>query len=185
MRNGYRIEPTPAGEPDPSAGRKPHARKRPKDAPTHMRPWPLRPNAAQRRDIRTRFVTGTRVYYAGDRKKKPLSQRVHRCECGIKEHRDLFSAYLGLPRLAPSSGHRRVAEAQPPSATQPARPQTSAHAEVSGAHQRPAQSQRRDATEPVGANFHHQPAYGAAHMSNETAGTRGGIPGTHGREDVK
>jgi putative transposase len=32
----------------------------------------------------------------GDRKKKPLSQRVHRCECGIREHRDLFSAYLGL-----------------------------------------------------------------------------------------
>jgi hypothetical protein len=32
----------------------------------------------------------------GNRKKKPLSQRAHRCECGIKEHRDLFSAYLGL-----------------------------------------------------------------------------------------
>jgi putative transposase len=32
----------------------------------------------------------------GDRRKKPLSQRVHRCGCGIREHRDLFSAYLGL-----------------------------------------------------------------------------------------
>jgi hypothetical protein len=32
----------------------------------------------------------------GNRKKKPLSQRVHRCECGTTEHRDLFSAYLGL-----------------------------------------------------------------------------------------
>ena len=32
----------------------------------------------------------------GNRKKKLLSQRVHRCECGIKEDRDLFSAYLGL-----------------------------------------------------------------------------------------
>jgi putative transposase len=32
----------------------------------------------------------------GERKKKPRSQRVHRCECGIREHRDLFSAYLGL-----------------------------------------------------------------------------------------
>ena len=32
----------------------------------------------------------------GDREKKPLSQRVHRCECGITEDRDLFSAYLGL-----------------------------------------------------------------------------------------
>jgi putative transposase len=32
----------------------------------------------------------------GNRKKKDRSQRVHRCECGIKEHRDLLSAYLGL-----------------------------------------------------------------------------------------
>jgi len=32
----------------------------------------------------------------GNRKKKPLSQRVHRCGCGVQEHRDLFSAYLGL-----------------------------------------------------------------------------------------
>jgi hypothetical protein len=32
----------------------------------------------------------------GNRKKKPLWQRVHRCGCGITEHRDLFSAYLGL-----------------------------------------------------------------------------------------
>jgi hypothetical protein len=32
----------------------------------------------------------------GARKKKLISQRVHRCECGILEDRDLFSAYLGL-----------------------------------------------------------------------------------------
>lgn len=32
----------------------------------------------------------------GKREKKPLSQRVHRCRCGIKEDRDVFSAYLGL-----------------------------------------------------------------------------------------
>ncbi|KAA1243713.1 transposase [Mycobacterium simiae] len=32
----------------------------------------------------------------GNKKKKPLSQRVHRCGCGIKEDRDLFSAFLGL-----------------------------------------------------------------------------------------
>jgi hypothetical protein len=32
----------------------------------------------------------------GNRQKKPLSQRVHRCACGIREDRDLFSAYLGL-----------------------------------------------------------------------------------------
>lgn len=32
----------------------------------------------------------------GNRKRKPLSQRVHRCACGTNEDRDLFSAYLGL-----------------------------------------------------------------------------------------
>ncbi|WP_239591503.1 transposase [Mycolicibacterium tusciae] len=32
----------------------------------------------------------------GSRKKKPLWQRVHRCECGVTRDRDLFSAYLGL-----------------------------------------------------------------------------------------
>ena len=32
----------------------------------------------------------------GNRERKPLSQRVHRCGCGITEDRDLFSAYLGL-----------------------------------------------------------------------------------------
>ncbi|KAA8939235.1 MAG: transposase, partial [Mycobacterium sp.] len=32
----------------------------------------------------------------GNRKKKPLNQRVHRCGCGITEDRDLFSAFLGL-----------------------------------------------------------------------------------------
>ncbi|MCV7399453.1 transposase [Mycobacterium fragae] len=32
----------------------------------------------------------------GMKKNKPLSQRVHRCACGIREDRDLFSAYLGL-----------------------------------------------------------------------------------------
>jgi hypothetical protein len=32
----------------------------------------------------------------GNRKKNPFSQRVHHCERGMKEHRDLLSAYLGL-----------------------------------------------------------------------------------------
>lgn len=63
MRNGYCIEPTPAGAAQPAA-RKPRARKRPKDASTHVRSWPLRPNPTQCRDIRTRFFTGTRVYNA-------------------------------------------------------------------------------------------------------------------------
>jgi hypothetical protein len=38
----------------------------------------------------------SQVCLCGERRKKPLSQRVHRCGCGITEHRDLFSAYLGL-----------------------------------------------------------------------------------------
>jgi putative transposase len=64
MGNGYRIEPTPAGGPEQTVERKPRARKRSKGAPTHVRSWPLRPNPAQCRDIRTRFFTGTRVYNA-------------------------------------------------------------------------------------------------------------------------
>jgi putative transposase len=64
MRNGYRIEPTPAAEPAGSVERKPRARKRPKDTPTHVRSWPLRPDPAQCREVRTRFFTGTRVYNA-------------------------------------------------------------------------------------------------------------------------
>jgi putative transposase len=63
MRSGYRIEPAPAAEPRP-VGRKPRARKRSKDAPTHVRTWPLRPDPAQCRVIRTRFFTGARVYNA-------------------------------------------------------------------------------------------------------------------------
>lgn len=44
--------------------RKPRARKRAKDAPTHVRSWPLRPTGAQGREIGTRFFTGVRVYNA-------------------------------------------------------------------------------------------------------------------------
>jgi hypothetical protein len=44
----------------------------------------------------------------GDRKKKPLSQRVHRCGCGITEHRDLFSAYLGLHVGVDADGSDRL-----------------------------------------------------------------------------
>jgi putative transposase len=62
--DGYRIEPTPAEVSARSVQRKPRARKRAKGAPTHVRSWPLRPDPAQCRDIRTRFFTGTRVYNA-------------------------------------------------------------------------------------------------------------------------
>jgi putative transposase len=63
MGNADRIEPTPAAEAQPG-GRKLRARKRPKDAPTHVRSWPLRPDPAQCRVIRMRFFTGARVYNA-------------------------------------------------------------------------------------------------------------------------
>jgi putative transposase len=64
MGKTYRIESTPAAvEPGQPAVRK-RARKRPKDSPTHVRAWPLRPNPAQCRDIQTRFFTGVRVYNA-------------------------------------------------------------------------------------------------------------------------
>jgi hypothetical protein len=56
----YRMAPIPAAAPV----RKPRARKRPKDAPTHVRSWPLRPSGTQCRDIRTRFFTGVRVFNA-------------------------------------------------------------------------------------------------------------------------
>jgi putative transposase len=49
----------------------------------------------------------------GNREKKPLSQRVHRCGCGIKEHRDLFSAYLGLHVRAAADGSDRLDLEQP------------------------------------------------------------------------
>jgi hypothetical protein len=44
----------------------------------------------------------------GNRTKKPLSQRIHRCGCGIKEDRDLFSAYLGLHVQAHADGSDRL-----------------------------------------------------------------------------
>src|ERR1700682_6801334 len=58
MGNAYRSEPIPAAGPDE---RKSRARKRPKDAHTHVRAWSLRPDPAQCREIRTRIFTGARV----------------------------------------------------------------------------------------------------------------------------
>jgi hypothetical protein len=44
----------------------------------------------------------------GNRKKKPLNQRVHRCDCGIDEHRDVFSAYLALHVVPAADGSDRL-----------------------------------------------------------------------------
>lgn len=60
VAKSYHVAPTPAEGPV----RKPRARKRAKDAPTHVRSWPLRPTGAQRREIGIRFFTGVRVFNA-------------------------------------------------------------------------------------------------------------------------
>jgi hypothetical protein len=58
-------------------------------------------------------------------------------------------------------------------------PDRPAVAEVSGAYQGP---KGREATEPVGANFHHQPAHGNISMSaNETAARQVEYPHNAGR----
>lgn len=44
----------------------------------------------------------------GTKKKKPLSQRVHRCGCGVKKDRDLFAAYLGLHVQTAADGVDRL-----------------------------------------------------------------------------
>ncbi len=50
----------------------------------------------------------SQICLCGDRRKKPLSQRVHRCGCGVTEHRDLFSAYLGLHVRTDAEGLDRL-----------------------------------------------------------------------------
>jgi putative transposase len=101
VRSGYRIEPTPADGPQQLAERKPRARKRQKGAPTQVRSWPLRPNPAQCRDIRTRFFTGTRVYNAvlGE---FLASSRAVKCDPGWETARQ-------MPRRTPSERAARRA----------------------------------------------------------------------------
>ncbi|MCI4675377.1 transposase [Mycolicibacterium litorale] len=47
-------------------------------------------------DVASSTTALSQTCLCGNRKNKPLSQRTHRCECGITEDRDLVSAYLGL-----------------------------------------------------------------------------------------
>jgi putative transposase len=56
----------------------------------------------------TRTTALSQTCLCGERRKKPLSQRVHRCGCGISEHRDVFSAYLGLHVRAAADGSDRL-----------------------------------------------------------------------------
>ena len=59
-------------------------------------------------EYNTKNTALSQTCLCGNRKKKPLSQRVHRCGCGITEDRDLFSAYLGLHVRAGVDGSDRL-----------------------------------------------------------------------------
>jgi putative transposase len=59
-------------------------------------------------DYNPRTTALSQTCLCGAKKKKPLSQRVHRCGCGITEDRDLFSAYLGLHVLTQADGVDRL-----------------------------------------------------------------------------
>lgn len=48
----------------------------------------------QLEDINTRKTALSQTCMCGRKKKKKLSERTHRCECGVVAQRDLFSAYL-------------------------------------------------------------------------------------------
>jgi putative transposase len=47
-------------------------------------------------EFNTKTTALSQTCLCGNHRKKPLSQRVHRCGCGVKQDRDLFSAHLGL-----------------------------------------------------------------------------------------
>ncbi len=59
-------------------------------------------------EFNTKTTALSQTCLCGKRGKKPLSQRVHRCECGVKEDRDLFSAYLGLHVYSATDGSDRL-----------------------------------------------------------------------------
>jgi putative transposase len=46
-------------------------------------------------EFSTRLTKCSQVCLCGAVEKKPLSQRQHKCDCGVKAQRDLFSAFLG------------------------------------------------------------------------------------------
>ncbi|HUH69701.1 MAG TPA: hypothetical protein VLZ05_13025 [Mycobacterium sp.] len=96
MGDGYRVEPTPAAGPAQPGEGKPRARKRPRGAPTHVRSWPLRPDPARCRVIRTRFFTGTRVYNA------VLAEFIG-CSRAVKSD-PAWQAARQLPRRTKSNG---------------------------------------------------------------------------------
>ena len=58
----------------------------------------------------TRTTKLSQTCICGKQQKKPLSQRVHSCDCGIKMHRDLMSGFLS--RHVKSSGELSLLSAQ-------------------------------------------------------------------------
>jgi putative transposase len=117
----------------------------------------------------------------GTKKKKPLSQRVHRCECGVTEDRDLFSAYLGLHVRTQVDGVDRLD-------LQPAREGWLHRQDVD---ESPKSSRSalclRPRRLPRGGQWrHYRPAHGDSRMNayRDSRPARG-IPAIHCREDVK
>lgn len=47
-------------------------------------------------EFNTQTTALSQVCICGAKVKKPLSQRIHSCECGVKQQRDIYSAYLAL-----------------------------------------------------------------------------------------
>jgi putative transposase len=45
-------------------------------------------------EFNTRTTALSQVCHCGEKRKKPLSQRIHECSCGVTMQRDLYSAYL-------------------------------------------------------------------------------------------
>jgi hypothetical protein len=108
MRNGCRIEPAPAAEPGQSAERKPGARA------AEGRPYSCAVVAAAPESVAVSGYSDAVLHRheapgmlvetirrkadsaGGDRLFEYSPYTTARCGCGIREHRDLFSAYLGL-----------------------------------------------------------------------------------------
>ncbi|HVB09888.1 MAG TPA: zinc ribbon domain-containing protein [Bacillota bacterium] len=61
-------------------------------------------------EFRTQRTRLSQTCHCGRVAKKPLSQRVHRCGCGVQAQRDLYSAFLA--RFVDASGTLRLHMAQ-------------------------------------------------------------------------
>ena len=60
------------------------------------------------REFSTRYTRLSQSCLCGVVKKKPLSQRQHNCDCGVKAQRDLFSAFLGRFVVKDTDGKDRL-----------------------------------------------------------------------------